>query len=251
MIRWRAGFSDNDEGRYGLLDTIGVLVADDKEFMRQALTRLIETEEHLELVGTAVNGEDAVKKAAEIKPRVVVMDIRMPGLNGIEASHRIVADNPGTGIVIVSSFDDTEYVLDLLKNGPDGKAYILKQSIDSSDDLAHAIKAVASGRTVLDLAIGKKLAQHHFNPDLTLQEQSVLALLAKGLSDGQIRRVVSLDMKTLIGILDTLSDKIALYEEDPVRRNVCAVLTLLGSPHDPFEDRPLDGSDDMAGRILE
>ena len=66
---------------------INVLVADDKEFMRQALARLIETEENLELVGTAVNGEDAVKKAAEIKPQVVVMDIRMPGINGIEASH--------------------------------------------------------------------------------------------------------------------------------------------------------------------
>ncbi len=89
--------------------------------MRVAYKRILETQDHLEVVGMAGDGEEAVSLAAQLKPDVVVLDVRMPRMNGIEASQRITADQPGTGIVIISLYDDTEYILEFLKDGAEGK----------------------------------------------------------------------------------------------------------------------------------
>ena len=206
---------------------ISVLVADDKEFMRQSFAKLLCDQDGIQVVGTAVDGEDAVKKAAEIKPQVVLLDIRMPRLNGIQAAHLIRADYPGTGIVIVSAFDDTEYILDLMKNGPEGKAYLLKQSINDVEELCHAIKAVASGGTVLDVSIAKKLAEEYSLADLTEHEQWVLALLAEGYSVFQIMRTVKLMPNILEGTIHSLCRKLHLPMVETNQRNIRAVLALV------------------------
>ena len=231
---------------------IRILVVDDQQFMRAALaTTLTARREAVEIVGVAVNGEDAVLRAAELGPEVVVMDIRMPGMNGLEAAHRITARRPGTGVVIVSSHDDTAYILELFKYGMEGKAYLLKQSIDEVQELVHAITAVAAGRTVLDPTIAEKLAQEYSRrmapepqptasakptpPDvlgsLTHREQWVLALLAEGYTTDAILRTVHCDLATLDEIRGSLADRLGVSADGMDGLNYEAVLALI-DPHD-------------------
>ena len=91
------------------MDKLRVIVADDSEFMRVAYKRILETQEHLEIVGMAADGEEAVRQAESTKPQVAILDVRMPKLNGIEAAGQILAKQPQTGIVIISAYDDPEY----------------------------------------------------------------------------------------------------------------------------------------------
>ena len=141
------------------MDKLRVLVADDSQFMRVAYKRILETQEQLEVVGMASNGEEAVKLAQELKPAVAILDVRMPRINGIEAAQKITAELPDTGIVIISHYDDTEYIVELLKDGPEGKAYLMKTSVDDIDQLIRAVEAVADGQTVLDPLIVQRLAK--------------------------------------------------------------------------------------------
>ncbi len=136
-----------------------VIVADDSQFMRVAYRRIFETQEHLEVVAEASDGEQALARALEFKPDVAVLDVRMPKLNGIEVAHRIGMELPGTGIVIISAYDDTEYILQLLKDGPEGRAYLLKTTIDDIDEVIRAVDAVSQGQTVLDPTIVQRLAR--------------------------------------------------------------------------------------------
>ena len=127
-----------------------VLVADDSQFMRVAYKRILETQEQLEVVGMAADGEEAVSLAKELKPNVAILDVRMPKMNGIETAQQITELDPATGIVIISHYDDTEYIVELLKDGPEGKAYLMKTSVDDIGQLIRAVEAVAAGQTVLD-----------------------------------------------------------------------------------------------------
>ena len=127
-----------------------VLVADDSQFMRVAHKRILETQEQLEVVGMADDGEEAASLAKELKPNVAILDVRMPKMNGIETAQQITELDPATGIVIISHYDDTEYIVELLKDGPEGKAYLMKTSVDDIGQLIRAVEAVAEGQTVLD-----------------------------------------------------------------------------------------------------
>ena len=144
-----------------------VLVADDSQFQRVAYTRILETQDHLEVVGMAADGEEAVRLAEQLNPDVVVMDIRMPKINGIEAAQRITSARPGTGIVVISHYDDTEYILELLKDGPEGKEYLLKTSVDNIDDLIRAVGAVAEGYNnaviAQRLVVEERTVENHTN----------------------------------------------------------------------------------------
>ena len=209
------------------MEKISVLVADDKEFMRQALVRILETQEKIQVIGVAVDGQDAVDQVSALRPQVAILDIRMPRMNGIEAAHRIIDKNPGTGIVIVSSHDETEYIVDLLRGGPDGKAYLLKQSIDDIEELTHAIESVVKGLTVLDPAIARKLAGEYSLGRLTDTEQWALALLAEGYSDFAIMKTTHVDWETMAEIMHSLFQKLNLPPEDTNQRNLQAVLALV------------------------
>ena len=141
------------------MDILRVTIADDSEFMRLALKRIIETTERLELAGMASDGVEAVDQVRELKPDVAILDIKMPGINGIEAAHQIVADSPGTGILILSAYEETQYFTELLKTGATGKGYLLKTSLADVDALIRVIEAVAQGDTVLDPAIAQRMAE--------------------------------------------------------------------------------------------
>ena len=132
------------------MDELRVLVADDSQFMQATYKKILETEKHIKIVAMASDGQEAVTKAEMTTPDVVILDIKMPSISGLEAARQILASAPGTGIVMVSSYGDTQYFAELSKFGTGGKAYILKTSTDYIDLLIRAVDGVARGETILD-----------------------------------------------------------------------------------------------------
>ena len=147
-----------------MMEFMRIIDVDDSEFMRIAYRRIFDTQPQVEVVGMAENGAEAVELAADLEPDFAVLDIRMPELNGIDAAKRIVAERAGTGIVIISAYDDEEYIRELVKDGAEGKAYLPKTSVDEIDELISTVQAVAAGKTVLDPHIVRRLMRS--DPDM-------------------------------------------------------------------------------------
>ena len=214
------------------MDNLRVLVADDSQFMRVAYKRILETQEYLEVVGMAADGEEVVRQAQDLEPDVVVLDIRMPKLNGIEAAQRITTRKPGTGIVIISHYDDPEYIVEFLKDGPEGKAYLLKTSIDDIDELIRAVEAVAAGRTVLDPVIVRRLANLHSLQSgtalsqLTEREREVLSLMAEGYTNAVIAERLVVEERTVENHSNSIYAKLNLTQSEGYHRRVQAVLAV-------------------------
>ena len=141
------------------MDKLRILVADDSKMMLSAYQKILQTQNNLEVVALASDGEEAVKQAEATQPDVVILDIKMPKVNGLEAAREILANSPSTGIVIISAYDDTQYFVELLKYGSKGKAYILKSSMDDLDILLDAVEGVARGETILDPRLRERLPQ--------------------------------------------------------------------------------------------
>ncbi|MEU5433282.1 response regulator transcription factor [Streptomyces sp. NPDC020719] len=174
--------------------TIRVLIADDQMMVRQGFTVLLNAEPGIEVVGQAVDGLDAVAKVAELAPDVVLMDIRMPGLGGIEATRRVTPDS-SVKVLILTTFDLDEYVYDALRAGASG--FLLKDA--SAAELAHAVRVVAAGDALLAPNITKRLIAEFSRTasgpraplkdrvaTLTERETEVLSLIAQGLSNAEI-----------------------------------------------------------------
>ncbi|GAA3183996.1 response regulator transcription factor [Streptomyces virens] len=174
---------------------IRVLVADDQQMVRQGFTVLLNTQPDIEVVGQAVDGLDAVAQVAELAPDVVLMDIRMPELGGIEATARITTATPHIKVLVLTTFDLDEYVYEALRAGASG--FLLKDA--SADQLAEAVRVVAAGDALLAPGITRRLiaefSRLDVRPrtplrqrvgDLTERETEVLALIAQGLSNAEI-----------------------------------------------------------------
>ncbi|MFD3732907.1 response regulator [Streptomyces sp. NPDC058632] len=174
---------------------IRVLVADDQQMVRQGFTLLLNTRPDIEVIGQAVDGLDAVAQVAYLAPDVVLMDIRMPELGGIEATRRITAATPHIRVLVLTTFDLDEYVYEALRAGASG--FLLKDA--SSDQLADAVRVVAAGDALLAPGITRRLiaefARLEDRPrpplrervaDLTERETEVLGLIAQGLSNAEI-----------------------------------------------------------------
>ncbi|MFK0118786.1 response regulator [Streptomyces sp. NPDC090994] len=175
--------------------TIRVLIADDQQMVRQGFTVLLNTQPDIEVTGQAVDGLDAVAKAGDITPDVVLMDIRMPDLDGIEATRRITAAHPGIRVLVLTTFDLDEYVYEALRAGASG--FLLKDA--SADQLAEAVRVVAAGDALLAPNITRRLITEFSRldgrprtplknrvGDLTERETEVLTLIAQGLSNAEI-----------------------------------------------------------------
>jgi DNA-binding NarL/FixJ family response regulator len=181
---------------------ISVLIADDDERVKRTFTALLELEPDIVVVATVNDGEMAVEVAARLQPDVIVMDIRMPRLNGIEATTRVRAQNPNWGrILVVTTFDLDEYVLGAARAGASG--FLLKDQ--APEELAKAVRLVASGEAIVSPRATARLLQEFVRPFgddaairlLTDRELDVVRLMAKGLSNDDIAREAFIALGTV------------------------------------------------------
>ncbi len=189
------------------------MIADDHPLLREALHRTLDGEEDIEVVAEAGDGEEAVKLASEFKPNVAVMDIVMPKLNGIEATRKIKEIAPDTAILILTAYDDDEYVLGLLDAGAAG--YLLKSA--RGRDLVGAIRAIRSGESVLHPKIIAKLLkratvapveEHKASDLLSERETEVLKLVTSGMSNKEIAEKLFLSQRTVKAHLTSVFNKL-------------------------------------------
>ncbi|MCX4824667.1 response regulator transcription factor [Streptomyces sp. NBC_01142] len=175
--------------------TIRVLVVDDQMMVREGFSVLLNAMPDIEVVGEAVNGREAVSKVAELAPHVVLMDIRMPELNGIEATREIVAAHSESKVLVLTTFDLDEYVYQALRAGASG--FLLKDA--SARQLADGVRVVAAGEALLAPTVTRRLITEFSKlsqtprpaaltqvGDLTERETEVLVLIAQGLSNAEI-----------------------------------------------------------------
>ena len=190
---------------------IKVLLADDHSVVRKGVREFLEDEPDIEVVGEAVNGTEAVDLAGALRPDVVVMDIKMPGLSGVEATRRIRADLPEVRVLALTAYDDDPYVFGLLEAGASG--YVLKTA--ELRELIWAIRTVAAGQSALDPAIAPRLiarvAQHGSASDsLTERELEVLRLAARGRTNKQIGHDLAISDRTVQNHLANIFAKLGV-----------------------------------------
>ncbi|MEM6530710.1 MAG: response regulator transcription factor [Chloroflexota bacterium] len=191
-----------------------ILIADDHSVVRAGLKILLDSQEDMEVVGEAGDGEEAVRLAAQYEPDVVVMDIRMPGLSGIEACQRIKDTTDKVNVIVLTSYAEDDLLSSAIDAGASG--YVLKRI--GNNDLVTAVRSVGNGDGVLDPALtagvfskvreANKAQSAAFFADLTQQELSVLALLAQGLSNRQIAAKLYLGEGTVRNYVSNILSKI-------------------------------------------
>ncbi|MEA2323562.1 MAG: hypothetical protein QOD81_3412 [Solirubrobacteraceae bacterium] len=176
---------------------IRVLIADDHGVIRDGLGRLISALPDIELVGVAADGAEAIERAREVEPDVVLMDLDMPKVDGIEATRRVLADRPGTAVLVLTSFSDRPRILGALEAGACG--YLLKDV--ASDEVAEGIRAAARGESPLDPRAARTILTARAEPDpmasLSDREREVLGLLLDGLPNKLIARRLEISEKTV------------------------------------------------------
>jgi len=173
---------------------ITVMLVDDHGLVRKGFRRMLEDDAEIKVVGEATNGLEAIKLAQELHPRVIVMDMAMPGLDGVQATREILKNLPETAVLILSMYSEENYVRNALDAGARG--YLLKEALDV--DLAGAIKDLAVGKTV----IGPGVLAPHREPDpdyerLTPREKQILELIAQGNSNKEIAGILTLSVNTV------------------------------------------------------
>jgi DNA-binding NarL/FixJ family response regulator len=202
-------------------ETIRILLVDDQRLMREGLRILLELEPDLEIVGEAGNGEAALGAYERLKPDVVLMDVRMPGMDGVEATWRLRERWPGARIIILTTFDDDEYVFEGLRAGAQG--YLLKDV--SGRDLAEAVRTVAAGGALIEPSVARKVvaefarvapparaADSGLPEPLSEREQEILQLLAKGLSNREIAIRLNLAQGTVKNYVTTILQKLGVRD---------------------------------------
>jgi two-component system, NarL family, nitrate/nitrite response regulator NarL len=209
---------------------ITVLLADDHMVVREGLRALLKAEADLIVVGEASNGRLAVELTKKLRPAVVVMDLAMPQLNGLEATRQILLAVPATKVLILSAHSDDEYVERVIAAGAAG--YLLKQS--SAEILAQAIRAAEQGRPVFSAAIARRLHQGAGKPRapghavgrrrslLTSREEEVLQLVAEGAPNKQVATELGISIKTVEKHRQALMDKLAIHDTAGLTRYAIA-----------------------------
>ncbi len=193
-----------------------ILLVDDHEVVRLGLKALLSRQENFKVVAEAATGEEAVEKTREFRPDVVVMDIRLPGKSGIEATQEIVAEHPDTKVIILTSYADDDLLFEAINAGASG--YVLKQI--GSNDLVEALERIGRGESLLDPRLTQKLfqrvreASRHVEgqafAELTPQELRILARVAEGKTNREIASEVFLSEKTVRNYVSSILSKLDL-----------------------------------------
>jgi DNA-binding NarL/FixJ family response regulator len=200
------------------VESTSILLADDHAIFRYGLRAMLGSTPEFEVVGEAATGEEAVARATELRPDVVFMDIQMPGVNGIEATRRIVESDPSVGVVILTMFDDDDSVFAAMRAGARG--YVLKGA--DADEVLRVTRAVASGEAHFGPGIAQRLmsffsapkptALSEVFPELTAREREVLDLIASGRGNAEIARRLFLSPKTVRNHISNIFTKLQVAD---------------------------------------
>ncbi len=219
-----------------MTEQIAVVLADDHPAFRSGLRFMLQQTPCVEVVGEAATGEDVVRLARDLQPDVVIMDLNMPGLNGIDATRQVVTDSPHIGVLVLTMLEDDESVFAAMRAGARG--YLLKGA--DQDDIERAVTAVARGEAIFGPDLARRIADYFAAdraaaatpdvafPDLSEREREVLSLVADGLTNPEIARRLFLSPKTVRNHVSNIFTK--LQVADRAHAIVRARDAGLGSP---------------------
>jgi len=200
------------------VEPLRVLIADDHTLFRYGMQGLLATQPDIEVAGEATTGDEAVELAGRLQPDVVLMDIKMPGVSGIEATRRILADHPRVRILMVTMFEDDASVFTAMRAGARG--YVLKDA--DKDDVLGAIRTVGRGGAVFSpsiaarlmdfFATGRSAVPREAFPTLTDREREMLHLMVQGSSNAEIARLLSLSAKTVSNYVSNVLHKLQVAD---------------------------------------
>ncbi len=196
--------------------TLRVLVVEDHPLFRRGVVALLEAADGVTVAGTAASGEEAVAASRELRPDVVLMDLQLPGISGIEATRAIVAADPEVRVLVLSLFEDDDSVFLALRAGARG--YVLKDA--DEDELTGAIRAVARGEAIFSRAIAERVLSFfaaprrapEVFPELTAREREILALIAAGHPNPSIARSLHLSPKTVANYVSAIFAKLQVAD---------------------------------------
>ncbi|GAA0915484.1 response regulator transcription factor [Nonomuraea longicatena] len=220
-----------------MVETLRTVVADDHYLVREGTRRLLETTGRVDVVAAVGDADELLDAVRRFAPDVVITDIRMPGgdwrpgFEGIDAAHRIKADHPGVGVVVLSQFGDALYAFELFKKGTEGFAYLLKDRVGDLDELLAALSVVAEGGSVIDPKVVEGLmslrAVRGGTEALTERERAVLREMARGRSNPAIGRELHLSLSSVEKNVNAIFSKLGLENTGDINRRVAAVLAYL------------------------
>jgi len=198
--------------------TIRILMADDHAVFREGLRYVLGSEPDMEIVGEAATGKEVVEKAAELGPDVVLMDIQMPGINGIEATRRILGSDPKVGVVVLTMFEDNDSVFSAMQAG--AKGYVLKGADPS--EILKVVRAVAEGDAYFGAEIARRLTDFFSAPqpaspaepfpELTAREREVLDLIAQSHNNAKIAKLLYVSPKTVRNHISNIFTKLQIAD---------------------------------------
>jgi DNA-binding NarL/FixJ family response regulator len=200
------------------MEPVRVLIADDHPHFRDGLRALLLSASDLEVVGEAGDGEDAISLAAELQPDVILMDLNMPGVGGIEATRRILRTSPHIAILVISMFEDDDSIFAALQAGARG--YLLKGALKA--EILRSIRAVSSGEAIFGPTIAKRLMQYFASPrpstppdafpELTEREREILTLIAQHETNPEIAKRLHLSPKTIRNHVSNIFTKLQVAD---------------------------------------
>jgi DNA-binding NarL/FixJ family response regulator len=196
-------------------DVIRILIADDHTLFREGLVALMDSVPEIEVVATVEDGHQAIEAAANLQPDVILMDLQMPGINGIEATRQIIQTSPHIGVIVVTMFEDDDSVFAAMRAGARG--YILKGA--DQNDMIRAIQAVARGEALFGPSIATRLmnyftapSQPQAFPELTEREREILELIAQGLNNPEIAESLTISLKTVRNHVSNIFNKMQVTD---------------------------------------
>lgn len=217
-------------------ERLSVIIAEDHYLVREGTRQLLESSGSVDVVAAVGTVEELYGAVRRLHPQAVLTDIRMPPrfhMEGIEAAHRIRAEYREIGVVVLSQHADEAYAFELLKNGTDGLAYLLKDRVADLEDVVAALRAVSAGRSVIDPRVVDALVARRARLStsplalLTPRELEVLGEMAQGKSNVHIASQLSLSESAIEKAINAIFNKLGLTQETQLHRRVAAVLTFL------------------------